>query len=160
SGEGTDVAAAHAEDSGAPGPGRTAEGEPGAVARNIHHPGLTEPVVSFGRPTLVTIALCVLFGAFISAAILLVMPVDTLQVAKPLLVCATLPLLPLAAISGVVHSLAWSKRRGSTSLAQALMPQTDLAILNWRREKSVYLGTNAPQEDASWIFQLRMAELE
>jgi len=41
-----------------------------------------------------------------------------------------------------------------------LIPQTDLAILNWRREKSVFLGTNQPQEDASWIFQLRMAELE
>ena len=41
-----------------------------------------------------------------------------------------------------------------------LMPQTDIAILNWRREKSVFLGTNQPQEDASWIFQLRMAELE
>ena len=40
------------------------------------------------------------------------------------------------------------------------MPQTDIAILNWRREKSVFLGTDAPQEDASWIFQLRMAELE
>jgi hypothetical protein len=40
------------------------------------------------------------------------------------------------------------------------MPQTDLAILNWRREKSVFLGTDQPQEDASWIFQLRMAELE
>ena len=44
--------------------------------------------------------------------------------------------------------------------APALQPQTDLAILNWRREKSVFLGTNQPQEDASWIFQLRMAELE
>jgi hypothetical protein len=43
---------------------------------------------------------------------------------------------------------------------QGLMPQTDLAILNWRREKTVFLGTNQPQEDASWIFQLRMAELE
>ena len=41
-----------------------------------------------------------------------------------------------------------------------LIPTTDLAILNWRREKSVFLGTNQPQEDASWIFQLRMAELE
>ena len=44
--------------------------------------------------------------------------------------------------------------------ARRCMPQTDLAILNWRREKSVFLGTNQPQEDASWIFQLRMAELE
>jgi len=40
------------------------------------------------------------------------------------------------------------------------MPQTDIAILNWRREKSVFLGTDQPHEDASWIFQLRMAELE
>src|SRR5207342_1006072 len=41
-----------------------------------------------------------------------------------------------------------------------LFPTTDLAILNWRREKSVFLGTNQPQEDASWVFQLRMAELD
>jgi tetratricopeptide repeat protein/RDD family protein len=40
------------------------------------------------------------------------------------------------------------------------VPQTDLAILNWRREKSVFLGASQPAEDASWIFQLRMAELE
>ena len=39
-------------------------------------------------------------------------------------------------------------------------PHTDLAILNWRREKSVFLGAEQPPEDASWIFQLRMAELE
>ena len=50
------------------------------------------------------------------------------------------------------------RRRGAPQ--PVLVPQTDLAILNWRREKSVFLGTNQPQEDASWIFQLRMAELE
>jgi hypothetical protein len=48
----------------------------------------------------------------------------------------------------------------SATQQPGLVPQTDLAILNWRREKSVFLGTNQPQEDASWIFQLRMAELE
>ncbi len=49
---------------------------------------------------------------------------------------------------------------GAARRTALLVPQTDLAILNWRREKSVFLGTNQPQEDASWIFQLRMAELE
>ncbi len=128
-------------------------------ARSTHHPGLTEPVASFGRPTIVTIALCALFAAFIAAAIVLVMPVDTVQVAKQVLVGLTLTLLALTAVYGVVHGIAWARRNGAPPVA-GLMPQTDLAILNWRREKSVFLGTNQPQEDASWIFQLRMAELE
>jgi hypothetical protein len=50
--------------------------------RNVHHPGLTEPVASFGRPGIVTIALCTLFGGFIAGAIVLVMPLDTVAVAK------------------------------------------------------------------------------
>jgi hypothetical protein len=58
-----------------------------------------------------------------------------------------------------VHGVSWL-RRSHVPQPPALIPQTDLAILNWRREKSVFLGTDAPQEDASWIFQLRMAELE
>ena len=62
-------------------------------------------------------------------------------------------------IYGVVHAVSYVRRRAVPS-SPGLQPQTDLAILNWRREKSVFLGTNQPQEDASWIFQLRMAELE
>ncbi len=79
--------------------------------------------------------------------------------AKQVLVLLTLTLLVLSLVYGVVHGLAWMRRRRGLP-APALVPQTDLAILNWRREKSVFLGTDAPQEDASWIFQLRMAELE
>jgi len=161
-GEQTDVgppaAAAPAEPAGPAGPDAAAVAAARAT-RSVQHPGLTEPVASFGRPTLVTIALCVLFGAFIAAAIVLVMPVDTVQVAKQVLVWLTLTLLALTAVYGVVHGIAWSKRRGAAP-TPVLLPQTDLAILNWRREKSVFLGTNQPQEDASWIFQLRMAELE
>jgi hypothetical protein len=128
-------------------------------ARNVHHPGLTEPVASFGRPGIVTFALCALFGGFIAGAIVLVMPMDTVAVAKQVLVWITVTLLALTLVYGVVHSFAWARRRGAPPV-QVLMPQTDIAILNWRREKSVFLGTNQPQEDASWIFQLRMAELE
>ena len=71
----------------------------------------------------------------------------------------TITLLGLTLVYGVVHGVAYMRRRSGAPQA-VLMPQTDLAILNWRREKSVFLGTNQPQEDASWIFQLRMAELE
>ena len=157
-GEGTDVAPPVGE-SGAE---RIALAESAAaadIARNVHHPGLTEPVASFGRPGIVTFALCALFGGFIAGAIVLVMPMDAVAVAKQVLVWLTLTLLALTVVYGVVHSFAWARRRG-TPPVQVLMPQTDIAILNWRREKSVFLGTNQPQEDASWIFQLRMAELE
>ncbi|HVN34672.1 MAG TPA: DnaJ domain-containing protein [Casimicrobiaceae bacterium] len=158
-GEGTDVAVAAASADGRIALDEAPEEADAKGSRAIHHPGLTEPVASFGRPTIVTIALCVLFGAFIAAAIVIVMPVDSINVAKQVLVWLTLTLLSLTVVYGVVHGLSWARRRGGLP-QPALMPQTDLAILNWRREKSVFLGTDQPQEDASWIFQLRMAELE
>ena len=135
------------------------DGEEPPAERIFHHPGLTERVASFGRSTLVTAGLCVLFGAFIAAAIVAVTPADTVLVAKQVLVWLTLTLLLLTIVYGIVHGVAWSRRRRGTP-SPVLIPTTDLAILNWRREKSVFLGTNQPQEDASWIFQLRMAELE
>jgi uncharacterized RDD family membrane protein YckC len=126
---------------------------------SLHHPGLTERVASFGRSPIVTIGLCALFGTFIAAAIAFVTPADTILVAKQVLVWLTITLLALTLVYGVVHGIAYMRRRSGAPQA-VLVPQTDLAILNWRREKSVFLGTNQPQEDASWIFQLRMAELE
>jgi hypothetical protein len=126
---------------------------------HLHHPGLTERVATFGRSTIVTVGLCALFGAFIAAAIVFVTPADAVLVAKQVLVWLTVTLLILTVVYGVVHGVAWAARRRKAT-QPALVPQTDLAILNWRREKSVFLGTNQPQEDASWIFQLRMAELE
>ena len=124
-----------------------------------HHPGLTERVSTFGRSPVVTLVLCALFGAFIAAAIVFVTPADAVLVAKQVLVWLTVGLLGLTVVYGAVHGVAWASRR-RTPAPPPLQPQTDLAILNWRREKSVFLGTNQPQEDASWIFQLRMAELE
>ena len=79
--------------------------------------------------------------------------------ATQLPLCLSVPSLAATRVSAAVHGVAWAARRRKAT-APALVPQTDLAILNWRREKSVFLGTNQPQEDASWIFQLRMAELE
>lgn len=128
--------------------------------KGLHHPGLTERVVaSFGRTLAGRLALCTLFVAFIAGAIVFVTPADAVLVAKQVLVWLTLTLLILALIYGVVHGLAHLRRRRALPMP-VLVPQTDIAILNWRREKSVFLGTDAPQEDASWIFQLRMAELE
>jgi uncharacterized RDD family membrane protein YckC len=130
-----------------------------AAELSHHHPGLTEKVASFGRSPIVTIGLCALFGTFIASAIAFVTPADTILVAKQVLVWLTITLLVLTIVYGVVHGVAFMRKR-SGAPQPVLLPQTDLAILNWRREKSVFLGTNQPQEDASWIFQLRMAELE
>lgn len=128
--------------------------------RNRHHPGLTERVTALGRSTLLTLGMCALFGAFIAAAIVFVTPQDAVLIARQVLVWLTITLVALTVVYGVVHALAWAQRRHALAGEPVLVPQTDLAILNWRREKSVFLGTNQPQEDASWIFQLRMAELE
>jgi hypothetical protein len=131
----------------------------GTPEQNLHHPGLTERVASFGRSATGQFSLCVLFGGFIAGAIVFVTPTDAVVVAKQVLVWLTLTLLALSLVYGIVHGVAWMRRR-RVSPAPALVPHADLAILNWRREKSVFLGTDAPPEDASWIFQLRMAELE
>ena len=157
--EGTDVAPAVLGDSDAQPVALAAEPAASKNTSNVQHPGLTEPVAPFGRPGIVPVALCTLIGGFIAGAIVLVMPLDTVEVAKQVLVWLTLTLLALTMVYGIVHSLTWARRRGAIP-AQVLMPQTDLAILNWRREKTVFLGASQPQEDASWIFQLRMAELE
>ncbi|HTS21560.1 MAG TPA: DnaJ domain-containing protein [Casimicrobiaceae bacterium] len=135
-------------------------GESDSPEKSLHHPGLTERVMAtFGRSLAGRLALCALFVAFIAGAIVFVTPADAVLVAKQVLVWLTLTLLGLALVYGIVHGLAHVRRRREVPVP-ALVPQTDIAILNWRREKSVFLGTDAPQEDASWIFQLRMAELE
>jgi hypothetical protein len=134
--------------------------DPALVAdRNLHHAGLTERLVAFRRSTLATLALCALFGAFIVAAIVFVTPADAALGAREVLQWLTLTLLGLALVYGVVHGVTWARHRRAGT-PRAVVPATDLAVLNWRREKSVFFGADQPQEDASWIFQLRMAELE
>jgi hypothetical protein len=130
-----------------------------ADATASHHPGLTERVVSFGRSRLLSYGLCALFGAFIAIAIAFVTPPDFVVVARSVLASLGVAFAAFGAVYAIVHGVAVMRRRRA-STRSALVPQTDLAILNWRRERSVFLGTNHPQEDASWIFQLRMAELE
>ena len=125
----------------------------------LHHPGLTQRVASFGRSSLLTFGLCAVFAAFIGSAIVFVTPPDAIVVGRQVVGWLTLTLVMLALVYGAVHGIVHLRRRRSSSHS-GLVPQTDLAILNWRRERSVFLGTNQPQEDASWIFQLRMAELE
>jgi uncharacterized RDD family membrane protein YckC len=78
-------------------------------------------------------------------------------VAKQVLIWVTASLLAVGAVYAVVRGIARRQRRGARSRAA---PPADPAILNWRRERTVFLGTSQPQEDAGWIFRLRMAELE
>ena len=124
-----------------------------------HHPGLTERVASFSRSPVLTFGLCGLFATFITAAIVFVTPSNIVVVARQVLGWWTAAFLLLLAIYGIVHGFVYLRRHRS-SARSGLTPQTDLAILNWRRERSVFFGESQPQEDASWIFQLRMAELE
>jgi len=124
-----------------------------------HHPGLTERVASFGRSRFITYGICGMFGAFIAAAIVFVTPPDVVVVARSVLGSLVVASLLLGGVYAAVHGVFYV-RRHRIGTRSALVPQTDLAILNWRRQRSVFLGTNQPQEDASWIFQLRMAELE
>ena len=124
-----------------------------------HHPGLTERVAAFRRSPFLTYGLCALVGLFIAAAIVVVTPPDVVVVARSVLGSFVVVAAMLGAVYGVVHGVTLLRRRRQAGRS-ALVPQTDLAILDWRRERSVFLGTNQPQEDASWIFQLRMAELE
>jgi cytochrome b561 len=152
---------------GGPAAATTSVGPPARRARTgdtvapkvSHHPALTERVVAIRPSTAVAFALSALFGVFIAVAIALVTPAESVQVAKQLLVWATVLLLALSVLYAVVHGIAWTQRRHHAA-TPTLTPATDLAILNWRRQKTVFLGTNQPQEDASWVFQLRMAELE
>jgi len=136
-------------------------GLPGAAPEEppMHHPGLTQRVAPFVHSPWLTVGLCGAFAAFIVAAVILVTPPDAVGVAREVFGWLTATLLILVAIYGAVHGVVTLRRRHSVARS-GLVPQTDLAILNWRRERSVFLGTNQPQEDASWIFQLRMAELE
>lgn len=124
-----------------------------------HHPGLTQRVASFTRSPFLTYGLCALVVGFIAAAIVVVTPPDFVVVARSVLGSFLVVGAMLAAVYGAVHGVTLLRRR-RTAGRSALEPQSDLAILNWRRERSVFLGTDQPQEDASWIFQLRMAELE
>ena len=126
---------------------------------SLHHPGLTERVAAFSRSPILTFGLCGVFIAFIAAAIVFVTPENVVVVARQVLGWLTAAFVVLAGVYGVVHGYVYLRRRHA-SARSTLTPQTDLAILNWRRERSVFLGNEQPQEDASWIFQLRMAELE
>jgi len=139
--------------------GRPAKEPDTGSGKGWHHPGLTERVTAARPSTAITVSLCALFGAFIAVAAALATPADALQAGKQVLVGMTVSLLALTVVYGVVHGIAWTQRR-SQAVDSALLAPTDLAILNWRRQKSVFLGTNEPQEDASWVFRLRMAELD
>jgi hypothetical protein len=126
------------------------------AVRAVHHPGLTARIASLRRSPAIAASMFVLFCGLFVATVALVTPPEAIQVGKQVLLWVTLSLVGLAVIYGIVHAYAWRQRRRQ----RARPAQVEPAILNWRRDRSVFLGTDHPQEDASWIFQLRMAELE
>ncbi len=63
------------------------------------------------------------------------------------------------ALTGVViYALsAWMSRSQEAPGAAAGLSR--LAIIKWRREGSIFIGTPPPQHDTAWIFKLRLMEL-
>ena len=63
-----------------------------------------------------------------------------------------------AVVFAVVHVLSRSIWRppvpeGAITLVEEMIPR-------WRHDRTVFMGTGAPVEDATWLFRLRMAELK
>lgn len=66
----------------------------------------------------------------------------------------------LAALGAGVAALAvsiWLSR--SQKVAGSAAGLSRLAIIKWRREGSIFIGTPPPQHDTAWIFKLRLMEL-
>ena len=68
---------------------------------------------------------------------------------------ALLATLGLIALAGLVA--AWMSRPRQPPDAVAGLSR--LAIIKWRREGSIFIGSPPPQHDTSWIFKLRLMEL-
>jgi Flp pilus assembly protein TadD len=129
-----------------------------AVPARPAHTALAETVGYFGRSRAVQGLLSAAVLIFVGTIAWLAFPAaDVPALARNALVSVTTLLVAVAAIYGIVYVL-WLRRRRAA--AEAVPPQTDLAVYNWRREHTVFLGSEKPVEDSSWVFQLRMAELE
>lgn len=77
---------------------------------------------------------------------------------KRTMIWATLVLLIAAGIYGLVHWLV--PRRPPSPPTELPAAVAQLAILKWRREKTIFMGAEEPFEDQTWLFRLRMTELE
>ena len=73
-----------------------------------------------------------------------------LSVGKALLVSA-------GAMVVILGLAAWLSRPQEVAGAAAGLSR--LAIIKWRREGSIFIGTPPPQHDTAWIFKLRLMEL-
>ncbi len=67
--------------------------------------------------------------------------------------------LTVAAVFAVVVVLAalWISQTREVPVSAASLSR--LAVIKWRREGSIFLGTPPPQHDTAWIFKLRLMEL-
>jgi hypothetical protein len=137
---------------------RTRSSQPGAS--EMPHTGLAQRVGYFGRNRLVN--LTVIFAVLVFAAAIgwMALPAgDSLDLARDVAVSLAAMLVVVVAVYAIVHAVSALRRR-PPSRPEAVAPQAELAMFNWRREETVFLGSRKPVEDSSWVFQLRMAELE
>ena len=67
-------------------------------------------------------------------------------------------LLASVIVFGIVHLL--SRSLWEPAAAESALTLVEGMIPRWRKDRTVFLGTGAPVEDATWLFRLRMAELK
>ncbi len=66
-------------------------------------------------------------------------------------------LFSMGAMAALFACAAWLSRPQEVAGAAAGLSR--LAIIKWRREGSIFIGTPPPQHDTAWIFKLRLMEL-
>jgi hypothetical protein len=126
--------------------------------QKAHHQGLTAALPRVARGPFYQIAAALVLLPLLAIVIWLVTPWgDLLQNARLMLIWATGGLLVAAGVFSLTTSIAQRRRRTSEPFTSAVAQVT---ILKWRKEKTVFMGTFEPMEDPTWLFRLRMVELE
>jgi hypothetical protein len=138
-----------------------AEGDfssPNYAQQKAHHHGLTASLNLVARGAFYQIAAAATLIPLMLLAIWLVTPWDNLlRESQLMLLWALGGAVVAAGIYTLVSNIAQRRRRTAEPFNSAV---AQLTILKWRKEKTVFMGTFEPLEDPTWLFRLRMVELE
>lgn len=138
-----------------------AEGDfsnPNYAQQKAHHHGLTASLNLVGRGPFYQMAAAATLIPMLLLAMWLVTPWDNLlRESQLMLMWALGGTVVAAGIYTLVSNIAQRRRRTAEPFNSAVV---QLTILKWRKEKTVFMGTFEPIEDPTWLFRLRMVELE
>lgn len=131
---------------------------PNYAQQKAHHHGLTAGLNLVARGAFYQITAAATLIPMLLLVIWLVTPWHNLLKQSQLLFIWSLGGGVVAAgIYTLVSNIAQRRRRTAEPFNSAV---AQLTILKWRKEKTVFMGTFEPIEDPTWLFRLRMVELE